>query len=45
MDTLSKMESSMCRKELCEADLEGTGELDCSRSNEVYPSPFMYPLN
>ena len=34
MDTLTEMESSMRREELCEVDLEGQGELDCSRKEQ-----------
>lgn len=39
MDTLTKMESSMCREELCEADLEGPGELDCEGVVRSTPAP------
>lgn len=36
MDTLSKMESSMRRKEFCEADLEGTGEEERGLPQPLY---------
>lgn len=41
---LTEVESSMCSEELCEVDLEGPGELDCSqREQQSVPQPLYVP--